>query len=217
MVSPAGRVSEKLRSVSGVALLLLIKMETVFVPPKPIAAGVPKDLVAVSAGKTVRVVDAVLMFVTAPPLAFKLPGGISLVNVPEAVKSARTVTVIVQEPNVVGLGRAGIEPLFNVTEFAVVDTVPAPQVVTGAGVVRTVKPAGIVSVILTLVYAELVGFSSVIVRTEVLPATILFGANTFESPTGWILRSASTSVSLVTPCWVLSEPGADGPAGIVFV
>lgn len=35
--------------------------------------------------------------------------------------------------------------------------------------------------------------------------------------TGCTFKSAEAGLPFVTPCWVVSEPGPKGPAGIVFV
>ena len=106
---------------------------------------------AVSAGRTVISAVTARMLVTLGWSACRVFLGMVFVIVPEVVKSALTVSVMVQVPSVVGVGLAGMAPpvKFKVVGFTAgaVVIVPLPQVVVGVPV--KVKPAGNVSEILT--------------------------------------------------------------------
>jgi len=133
--------------VRGVALLFVNVIVTVLVPPRTMLVG-EYAFVAVSAGLIVSVLVAGNKFETPGTFVPKEFTGMVLVRVPDIDKSARTPTVIVQVAGVGGVALAVIVPPVKVTEVAVVVITP-PQVV--IGVPETDKPAGRLSVILTLV------------------------------------------------------------------
>lgn len=106
------------------------------------------------------------------------------VLLPVAFKATWTGTMIVQVAGVGGAPLAGMVPFVKVTDVSpgLPLTVPAPQVVVGAP--ATVTSAGRLSVMLTPVYGEPVGFCNVMVNVLVPPATTALGANAFVTPTG---------------------------------
>ena len=102
-----------------------------------------------------------------------------MVNVPESVPSGTvTGTEIVQLPIVVGLP-AGMVPSVKVTLLVVVETVP-PQLV--IAVPATINGLGKLSVTLTPVYAESVGFWSVMIRVVTSRGEKVVGENCFVRP-----------------------------------
>ncbi len=90
-----------------------------------------------------------------------------------------TVSVTVQVPGLAYVP-PGTVPPFRVTDEAVLETVPPHCGV--AGGTATSSPAGRLSVKLTPVYGEGVGFRRVMVRVEEPPAWKFCGENDFETP-----------------------------------
>lgn len=154
MMTPAGRLSvtEKfVRLVSAGALTVILNLEF---PPAGIVDGENDFEASRSLPRIVALVVAASKFPT-PCAVVNAFAGIRFVNTPEGVPAgAVTGTEIVQVPRLVGLP-AGMVPPERVTEAVVVVTVP-PQVVVADP--ATINGVGKLSVTLTPVYAELVGF-----------------------------------------------------------
>jgi hypothetical protein len=147
MFKLAGIVSVKLTPVRLVALLLFKVIVTVLTPFMAMLVG-EYALVPVSAGVTTRLLWAGEIFVTPGWAAVKELAGIVLLSVPEVVKLAWTVAVMVQVPTGVGgVALAGITPPVKVIDVAVLLTTPPHW--DAVGVPEIVNPAGRLSVMPT--------------------------------------------------------------------
>jgi hypothetical protein len=130
--------------------------------------------------------------------------GILFVRVWVAVPvGALTNTESVQLPGVVGLP-AGMVPPVKMMLFAVVAEVFPPQLLDT--MFTTVNGLGKLSVTLTPVYGEAVGFCSVISSLVVPPAENVDGTKRFVAPIVCTLRGAVASVAFVSCCWVWRRP-----------
>ena len=109
-------------------------------------------------------------------------GGIVFVNVcPLASAGAVTWTVIVHVPGEAVLPAGTVPPVSVTVRGSAMETLP-PQVVEAEPGTKLNTSPGNVSDIPTPVYAELVGFRSVIVNVDVPPAWKLAGEKLLDRP-----------------------------------
>jgi hypothetical protein len=200
IVRPLGNVSVNgAVKLAAVALLLLKVMVRVELPPASTVAGLNAlpNVGETTAALTVRVARAGAALL--PLLVCKEPAFRELMKLPPL--GAVTGTVTVQEP------LAGIEPPVNVTDEAVIVTVP-PQVL--VAVPLTVTPLGNASTNGAVrVAAVALVLLKVIVRVEAPPALITAGLNALPSvggTAGMLTVKVAIAGAILLPLLVSKAP-----------